>query len=204
MGQSHTSHFSPSRPQCQEAPHPLLQTQPVVQQPLQQRVVMEQPVHSKPQPQPPVQCEPQPQPQPQLLLLQKLQPQLVLELHFWNAQSKPEQRAIKQTQQKQALGLMENIKRLKPEPAEGTTEDVGAMDCVSSFDAWVEMSQQGSQHVFHGNSLVRWTHWDRHRAECFYVWLFCSSSCISTHNGLRLFICWDIYETSTTEERTKM
>lgn len=86
-------------PQCQEATHPILPTQPFLQQSLHQRVVVEQPLH--------------PQPQPQLLLLQELQPQFLLDFYIWEPQSQPESRFIGQTWQKQTLDFPECIGRLE-------------------------------------------------------------------------------------------
>lgn len=90
-------------PQCQEATHPILPTQPFLQQSLHQRVVVEQPLHP----------QPQPQPQPQLLLLQELQPQFLLDFYIWEPQSQPESRFIGQTWQKQTLDFPECIGRLE-------------------------------------------------------------------------------------------
>lgn len=81
--------------QCQKATHPLLPTQPFLQQPLHQRVVVEQPVHTQPQP--------KQQPKRQLLFLQELQPQLIVELHLRVSQSQPEPQSCKKTKESQTV-----------------------------------------------------------------------------------------------------
>lgn len=127
----------PKSPQCQEATHTLLQTQPFRQQPLHQRVVMEQPLHTKPQ----SQSQPQSQLQSQLLFLQKLQPELIVELHLWVPQSQPESGFFEEAKESPAL-------MFSCSETETTFVFVVRTEAVGA-DAWTKISQHFFKAICH-------------------------------------------------------